>query len=71
MNPVPSIPVPDWLKQRVKATQNKYKQKDLKAFFGQGVKHTITDIEDIGSVGSVKINKPMEDLSIGNSIGSQ
>ena len=33
MNPVPRIQYPDWLHKRIKADDDKFKQKDMKHFF--------------------------------------
>lgn len=33
MNPVPEIKYPDWLHKRLKARDDKFKQKDMKFFF--------------------------------------
>ena len=43
LNPVPKIKYPDWLHKRLKANDEKFKQKDMKYFFTQ---KKVTDIED-------------------------
>ena len=41
LNPVPCIAYPDWLHRRLKAQDDKFKQKDMRQFF------KVADIEDM------------------------
>jgi DNA polymerase epsilon subunit 1 len=33
MNPVPKVEYPDWLHKRIKANDDKFKQKEMRDFF--------------------------------------
>ena len=46
LNPVPRIKYPDWLHKRIKANDDKFKQKDMQFFFKKQDKK-VRDIEDI------------------------
>ena len=35
LNPVPKIKYPDWLHKKIKAEEDRYKQKDMKHFFAK------------------------------------
>lgn len=47
MNPVPKIEYPEWLFKRIKANDDKFKQKDMMHFFKVIDKPRNTDIEDL------------------------
>jgi DNA polymerase epsilon subunit 1 len=56
MNPIPKIEYPDWLHKRIKAHDDKYKQKDLKHFFTVAPKSTL-DTEDLQKMGVLNPKK--------------
>lgn len=60
MNPVPKIAYPEWLHKRIKANDDKFKQKDMKHFFKVMEKPQITEIEDLETMGVVNPLKAMQ-----------
>jgi len=60
MNPVPKIAYPEWLHKRIKANDDKFKQKDMKHFFKVMDKPQITEIEDLETMGVVNPLKAMQ-----------
>lgn len=60
LNPVPRIKYPDWLHKRIKAEDNKYKQKDMSFFFKQATKqeaaaNALRDIEEISAINKLSL----------------
>jgi DNA polymerase epsilon subunit 1 len=58
LNPVPRIQYPEWLHKRIKAEDDKYKQKDMKHFFTMASKkeaaaNVLRDIEDFTSANPI------------------
>jgi DNA polymerase epsilon subunit 1 len=53
MNPVPKIEYPEWLFKRIKANDDKFKQKDMMHFFKVIDKPRNTDIEDLQTMGVI------------------
>jgi DNA polymerase epsilon subunit 1 len=47
VNPVPKIEYPPWLHKRIKAMNDKFKQKDMKHFFNVVDKPKTFEIEDL------------------------
>ena len=60
MNPIPRIEYPEWLHKRIKAQEDKFKQKDMKHFFKVAQK-TLTDVEDLATMG---VNTGMKALKL-------
>ena len=60
MNPVPKIEYPDWLHKRIKANDDKFKQKDMKHFFKVAQKPAVTEIEDLITMGVVSQKKGLQ-----------
>jgi DNA polymerase epsilon subunit 1 len=58
MNPIPKIAYPDWLHKRIKADDDKFKQKDMKHFFSVAPKaKMVKDVEDLASMGVINHTK--------------
>lgn len=57
MNPVPKIEYPEWLHKRIKANDDKFKQKDMKHFFKVAQKPAVTEIEDLMTMGVISQKK--------------
>ena len=58
MNPIPKIAYPDWLHKRIKAEDDKFKQKDMKHFVTVAPKtKMIKDVEDLATMGVVSSTK--------------
>ncbi len=60
MNPVPKIEYPEWLHKRIKANDDKFKQKDMKHFFKVMDKPRVTEIEDLETMGVINPLKAMQ-----------
>lgn len=60
MNPVPKIEYPEWLHKRIKANDDKFKQKDMKHFFKVMDKPRVTEIEDLETMGVINPQKAMQ-----------
>jgi len=59
VNPVKSIEYPDWLHKRIKAKNDKFKQKDMKHFFSVVEKPKNIEIEDLQTMGVVNHMRAM------------
>ena len=57
MNPIPAIQYPDWLHKRIKAEENKFKQKDIQQFFKATQKPKTVDVEDLQTMGVIDAKK--------------
>ena len=53
LNPVPKIEYPEWLHKRIKANDDKFKQKDMRNFFKVVEKPAMAEIEDLQTMGVV------------------
>lgn len=60
MNPIPRIEYPEWLHKRIKAQEDKFKQKDMHHFF-KITQKTVADVEDLATMG---VNTGMKALKI-------
>jgi DNA polymerase epsilon subunit 1 len=59
MNPIPAIQYPDWLHKRIKADENKFKQKDIKHFFKVATKPNF-EVEDLHTMGVIDASKAQQ-----------